>query len=288
MKIEADRLIIQKIAESDFESFKEYYAHPEVGQYIYGQNGITDADIRKTFDYNLSLPLSWSVMLKDSFKIIGNIHLANITDNYLAEAGYILDPNHWGKGYMTEALTSVMDFAFNDYGLAKILAITETSNTHSVNLLKRCGFMHETTIYETSYNGRLVDLSYYCAKRDVLGKSQQELLSSLSSAASLAQIQAYIKQVLPMRGINAQSVHHSLLLLCEEVGELAKAIRKNTVGMSYDKHSDFDSAESELADILIVICEIANTLNIDLHDAFIAKEKVNVGRNWDFVGNDKL
>ena len=288
MKIETDRLIIRKIEENDFVSFKQYYAHPELGQYIYGQNGIADADIRHVFEYNLKLQLSWSVILKDNNEIIGNIHLTNIADNYIAEVGYILDPNHWGMGYMTEVLTAVTDFAFNDFGLAKVMAITEAANTYSVNLLKRCGFMHEATINEAAYNGRLVDLSYYFIKKDEGNKSQQELLNSLSSSASLSKIQAYIKQILLARGITSGPVQHSLLLLCEEVGELAKAIRKNTIGMSFDKNSKLDSAESELADILIVVCEIANILNIDLYDAFIAKEQVNVGRNWDFTGAGSL
>ena len=118
-------------------------------------------------------------------------------------------------------------------------------------------------------------------------ENQTDLLVALSPDASLTEIQEYVGKVLQLRGLSGQPVQNSVLLLCEEVGELAKAIRKNTTGMSIGEGSDNFIVAEEMADIIIVLSEIANTLGINLADAFIAKEMVNVNRSWNFVGGDK-
>ncbi|HBJ11842.1 MAG TPA: hypothetical protein DDY53_00680 [Clostridiales bacterium] len=65
-----------------------------------------------------------------------------------------------------------------------------------------------------------------------------------------------------------------MLLLLEKVGELAKAIRKNATNMSIDnsKINHYDTIESEVADVFIVLSSICNKLNIDLYKALKDKE----------------
>jgi len=117
---------------------------------------------------------------------------------------------------------------------------------------------------------------------------RQGSIEELDPQFSLGEMQAYIRKVLVERGLADQPIQNSLLLLCEEVGELAKAIRKNTKGMSVEanKADNFSVAE-ELADILIILGEIANVAGISLADAFVAKEKINAGRSWDLVDGEK-
>ena len=57
-----------------------------------------------------------------------------------------------------------------------------------------------------------------------------------------------------------------MLLLTEEIGELAKAIRKEKTTMSIDNNKirNYDTIESEVADVFIVLCTICNKLNINL------------------------
>ena len=65
-----------------------------------------------------------------------------------------------------------------------------------------------------------------------------------------------------------------MLLLLEKVGELAKAIRKNATNMSIDNSNinHYDTIESEVADVFIVLSSICNKLNIDLYKALKDKE----------------
>ena len=84
------------------------------------------------------------------------------------------------------------------------------------------------------------------------------------------------------RGFGKQPVEQELLLLTEKVGELAKAVRKEKTNMCIDKNKikNYDSVESEIADVFIVLTSICNTLNINLYEAIIEKEKVNIERTW--------
>ncbi len=80
-----------------------------------------------------------------------------------------------------------------------------------------------------------------------------------------------------------------MLLLIEEVGELAKALRKNKVNMPIDKEKRFveESIEEEIADVFIVLVGLCNKLNISLKDCFVDKEEKNSRRVWGRMQNNK-
>jgi len=46
------------------------------------------------------------------------------------------------------------------------------------------------------------------------------------------------------------------------------------------KIKNYDTIESEVADVLIVLLSVCNSLNIDIYSALIEKEKENVTRVW--------
>ena len=74
----------------------------------------------------------------------------------------------------------------------------------------------------------------------------------------------------------------TMLLLLEEVGELAKSIRKNATNMCIDENkiNHYDTIESEIADVFIVLCSVCNKLDIDLFKALKDKEEQNINRKW--------
>ena len=119
--------------------------------------------------------------------------------------------------------------------------------------------------------------------------NQKELFENLKQSSTLPDIQAYIKKVLQLRGFADQTVKDKLLLLAEEVGELAKAVRKNSSGASVDpeKIENYDSVESEIADVLIVLISVANTLDIDIFESLKEKEQININRKWKINSENK-
>ena len=113
-------------------------------------------------------------------------------------------------------------------------------------------------------------------------EEQKKLLELLNKKSSVNDLQEYIKKVITLRGFANQRVQDKMLLLLEETGELAKAIRKTLpeASVDYSKIENYTSIEEEIADVFIVLTSICNELNINLYDAIINKEKNNVERKW--------
>lgn len=113
-------------------------------------------------------------------------------------------------------------------------------------------------------------------------KNQKELYNQLSRNMELDKIQDYIRNVIDIRGFGNETAEQKVLLLIEEVGELAKAIRKEKahMGVDKDKIKNYDTMENEIADVFIVLNALCNTLDINLFDAFYEKEKINIERTW--------
>jgi [ribosomal protein S5]-alanine N-acetyltransferase len=57
------------------------------------------------------------------------------------ELGYLLAREHWGQGYMAEAVQALAGFARDTLGLRELKAVIETSNTASARLAQRLGFV---------------------------------------------------------------------------------------------------------------------------------------------------
>ncbi|MNP71296.1 MazG nucleotide pyrophosphohydrolase domain protein [compost metagenome] len=70
-------------------------------------------------------------------------------------------------------------------------------------------------------------------------------------------------------------------MLTEEVGELAKAVRKNlNYTIDRNKIDNYYAIEEEIADVFIVLTSICNNLNLNLSECILLKEKENINRVW--------
>ena len=115
-----------------------------------------------------------------------------------------------------------------------------------------------------------------------MSNNQLELWKALNEKNTLQEVQEYIKEVITIRGFANQEIEKTMLLLLEEVGELAKAIRKTATNMGIDnnKINHYDTIESEVADVFIVLNSVCNKLNINLYQSLKDKEKENINRIW--------
>ncbi len=90
-------------------------------------------------------------------------------------------------------------------------------------------------------------------------------------------LQSYYEKVSKRRGWDKESARDTLLLLTEEVGELARVIRK-TKGLKRHKSYQGISLEDELADIQLYLVHLANITGVELGSAVNNKEKKNQKR----------
>ncbi|MDJ0823714.1 MAG: GNAT family N-acetyltransferase [Paracoccaceae bacterium] len=84
-----------------------------------------------------------------------------------AELGYILHPDYWRRGLMTEALTALIPRCFAKFPEEPALtAECDPRNTASAKLLEKLGF--QRTSYETrnfQYGDEWCDTAYYALPR---------------------------------------------------------------------------------------------------------------------------
>lgn len=108
----------------------------------------------------------------------------------------------------------------------------------------------------------------------------KERLEFLNEKSSVAEIQKYIKDMKKARKFDGVTIEREMMLFLEELGELAKAIRKSTKGHLDMAKTYNQNVEEELADCFIYLLSIANMNNVDLFKAFKEKEIKNCDRIW--------
>ena len=92
-------------------------------------------------------------------------------------------------------------------------------------------------------------------------------------------LQKYIWQMNVERGLDTENADKKLVMLMEETGELARAVRK-AVGLKFTDTTRVTDLKEELADVQIVLMGLSSLLGIDLFDAVTEKEQKNRERTW--------
>ena len=108
-----------------------------------------------------------SVAIKSTGEIIGTAMLFNFDKvANQAEIGYVFHQDHWGKGYGSECVALICNFAFETLKLHKLHASVADANIGSARILIKNGFELEGRLKDNYY----VDGKYYDALQ--LGKIQ--------------------------------------------------------------------------------------------------------------------
>ncbi|MEK3988553.1 MULTISPECIES: GNAT family N-acetyltransferase [Robertmurraya] len=103
---------------------------------------------------------AFGIFLKATDKLIGDISLTQIARGDLQSCytGFTLDKEYNGKGYTTEALQLVVDFAFRELKLHRIEAGAMPDNLASIRVLEKVGFKKEGIAKENlRINGKWTD-----------------------------------------------------------------------------------------------------------------------------------
>ena len=108
----------------------------------------------------------------------------------------------------------------------------------------------------------------------------EEELSKLNKKSSLSDIQEYINKMIEERGFDKETKQDVMLLLTEEIGELAKEVRKSTNIKMDEKQSRQEKLSDEIADVFMYVLAMCRVANVDLLEALVEKEKKNLNRTW--------
>jgi RimJ/RimL family protein N-acetyltransferase len=93
-----------------------------------------------------------AVVLKETGRVIGGIGLRLSRPAHRAgDMGYVFNPQHWGRGYCTEAATAILAFGLGELGLHRIYATCDPENRASARVMEKIGM---------TYEGRLRDYTW--------------------------------------------------------------------------------------------------------------------------------
>jgi RimJ/RimL family protein N-acetyltransferase len=60
-----------------------------------------------------------------------------------AELGWVLAREHWGRGYMPEAVRGVIELALGALGRYRVAAYTDFENARSARVMEKAGMQYE-------------------------------------------------------------------------------------------------------------------------------------------------
>jgi RimJ/RimL family protein N-acetyltransferase len=90
------------------------------------------------------------------------VHQGEDVHRHTATVGYWLGEDFWGRGIMTEAVSAVTDFCFENFPLRRISAEVFANNPASARVLEKAGFSFEGRLKNhVLKDGKLLDSLLY-------------------------------------------------------------------------------------------------------------------------------
>jgi len=97
---------------------------------------------------------------------------------------------------------------------------------------------------------------------------------------TIREMQNHMDMFVKKHGWDKDDIYKKFLLFSEEIGELAKEIRKSEKLYMEDAKENSKDLEGEFADVLNYVLDLANHMNVDLEKAYRDKNQANLKREW--------
>ena len=154
--IETERLRLRFTTPEDFEPLLALQSREDVTRLLYwGPRG--EAEVRESLRKKVAATgihaegdaLTLVIEPKDSGVYAGDAGLWSTSQLHRqGELGYILHPDHQGRGYATEAARVLLELGFIVYGMRRIVGRVEPRNPASARVLEKLGMRREAHFVE--------------------------------------------------------------------------------------------------------------------------------------------
>ncbi|MCL2608715.1 MAG: GNAT family N-acetyltransferase [Treponema sp.] len=143
-RLQTPRLVLRKFRREDAADFFEYGSDEETLRFLIWEGVKTQDEARAGIvEYFWAAPGRFALELKSEGKCIGSLDLRIDAKHEKAGFGYAMNRNYWGKGYMTEALTAVLELSFERLELNRVEATFYVGNEGSGRVMEKCGMERE-------------------------------------------------------------------------------------------------------------------------------------------------
>lgn len=174
--VRTDRLSIRPSTVDDLPALFEIRRRPEVSEWMPTLPTDRDAFVERMSDperlaVTLALELG-GVLVGDLYLNIGapwaQAEVADRARDTQAELGWVLAPEHSGRGLATEAAAELVRICFEDLGLRRVVALCFADNVASWRIMEKLGMRREehTRAESLHRSGRWLDGMGYALLAD--------------------------------------------------------------------------------------------------------------------------
>jgi RimJ/RimL family protein N-acetyltransferase len=157
--LRTERLELRPFADHDLDALYDLHSRPDVTRYLYW-DPISRDDARRMLKRRMKATaiqqegdaMQLAIVLPELATVIGHVNLQMVSRTHLqGEIGYVLHPDHSGRGYAREAALVLMRLGFEELGLHRIFGRCDARNTSSARLMERLGMRREAHLRENEY-----------------------------------------------------------------------------------------------------------------------------------------
>lgn len=165
--IESERLLLREITFADVDKVVEHCSDPDLSRYMYIPYPYSVEDAinwinKHKEDFKNDKIYTYGIVLKDSNELVGVISLSNKKEDKNGEIGYWVGKKHWSKGYASEAMKAIIEFAFEVKKYHRVFARCMAENIASSKVMMKNGLTFEGRLKEHVFrNNRFYDMLYF-------------------------------------------------------------------------------------------------------------------------------
>ena len=163
-KIEGEKVYLSPINLDDYELYVKWLNNPRITQYLDCNDSlITLSKEKELLEKIANEEFSFAIIKKEDDTLLGNVGVTKIDyKNGRATLGiFIGDEDNLSKGYGSEAIKLLIDFAFKEIRLHNIALTVFANNPRAIKAYTKCGFVEYGRRHEAIYhNGEYIDLIY--------------------------------------------------------------------------------------------------------------------------------
>jgi RimJ/RimL family protein N-acetyltransferase len=144
--IETERLILRPFREDDLDAYTAMMQTPDVRHWLlvpegFGREQAWEQMTKWLGQWALRGTGNWALEEKATGAFVGRAgsHRPERADWPGTEIGWTLHPDHWRKGYATEAGAASRDWVFANHNVDEIYSCIRLDNTASQNVARRLG-----------------------------------------------------------------------------------------------------------------------------------------------------
>ena len=176
--LETKRLLLRKIRKTDAEHFFRLAGNANVAKYMLWQPHHSIKDTKESIEkivqrYEQVACYCWGIALCSDDSLIGRIDLLRFDEiENSCSFAYMINDSFWGQGFGTEALSAVLDYAFEKLQMQIVRADHICENVASGAVMKKVGMQYTKTIvgkYEKNgqtYDAKEYEITYHDWKKD--------------------------------------------------------------------------------------------------------------------------